>query len=224
MNFLSHFYFDRHNTNAYEVLGVILPDLVKNANKTWNIHPEKLTTEIYVKEHQSILKGWQRHLEVDKIFHNTTFFLHHQHQIKLILIAALEESPVKPFFLGHISLELMLDSLLINENEVNVNSFYTKLNEVDEEVIAQFLEISKLEDINRFFHFFKIFKEEQYLRSYTEADKITYALKRICMRIWKDPFTTRQEYFITKQLSTYKNHLKEEYITIFDLIEAQLNP
>ena len=34
MNFLSHYYFDRDVTNCYHILGIVLPDLLKNADKT----------------------------------------------------------------------------------------------------------------------------------------------------------------------------------------------
>ena len=33
MNFLSHFYFDRNTTDPHQVIGMVLPDLLKNANK-----------------------------------------------------------------------------------------------------------------------------------------------------------------------------------------------
>jgi hypothetical protein len=42
MNFLSHFYFDRHSEDPHLVLGAVLPDLVKNARKDWNLHPERM--------------------------------------------------------------------------------------------------------------------------------------------------------------------------------------
>ena len=41
MNFLSHFYFDRLNTDANVVMGVVLPDLIKNASKEANLYPQK---------------------------------------------------------------------------------------------------------------------------------------------------------------------------------------
>ena len=41
MNFLSHYYFDRTETNCYHILGTVLPDLLKNADKTIVLHPEE---------------------------------------------------------------------------------------------------------------------------------------------------------------------------------------
>jgi hypothetical protein len=224
MNFLSHYYFDRKNTNAYEVIGAILPDLIKNANKTWNPHPEK-NEAIFTKNpiHASLLKGWKRHLKVDNLFHNSDFFKHHQHQIKLSLKDNLVGSPVKPFFLGHVSLEIMIDSLLITEKLIDVSTFYSHLNHVDTGELTSFLTLCEIPDLNQFFRFFNMFIKEEYLYSYAQSEKITYALKNICKRIWEHPFTLAQEEALTKSLLTYKVGLSEEFIFIFETIDAQLN-
>src|SRR6202012_464096 len=99
MNFLSHYYFDRNVTNCYHILGTVLPDLLKNADKTLVLHPEKMShPDASV---NAIKKGWNKHLEVDRYFHSSDFFLHHSHQLKKQLLPAVVGSPVKPFFLGH---------------------------------------------------------------------------------------------------------------------------
>lgn len=224
MNFLSHYYFDRANTNAYEVLGMAMPDLIRNANKNWNLHPEKNEILFHNNPNQkSILKGWNKHLKVDKLFHNSDFFHTHQHQIKLLIRESIFGSPVKPFFLGHISLELILDSLLITELIIDPNNFYQYLDEVRINEVTTFLTLNKIDDQTLFLKFFESFKKEKYLFSYAEPEKITYALKRICMRLWKNPFTLQQEILLTERLINYKNSLRENFIIIFDQIDAELN-
>src|ERR1700749_3218337 len=103
MNFLSHYYFDRHVTNCYHILGIVLPDLLKNADKSIVLHPEKLHHPN--KAVNTIIQGWNKHLEVDRYFHSSDFFLTRSHELKNLLTPAIEGSPVKPFFLGHIALE-----------------------------------------------------------------------------------------------------------------------
>src|SRR6476661_8863886 len=109
MNFLSHYYFDQTTADPYQVLGVVLPDLLKNADKSANIHPEKQPHLFEAAELHNILKGWQRHLQVDKLFHNSEFFVKHTGILKNELKPILVESPVRPSFLAHIAIELMLD-------------------------------------------------------------------------------------------------------------------
>jgi hypothetical protein len=220
MNFLSHFYFDRDTDNCYLILGTVLPDLLKNADKTIILHPEKL-------KHQSnsvnsIIKGWNKHLEVDRYFHSSGFFTTHSHQLKKLLLPAIEGSPVKPFFLGHIALELILDNLLITTQKVTADGFYNHLDGCKINEINEFLTFAGLKDTSVFFKFYADFKKSKYLYSYMDTKEIAYALKRICMRVWKNPFTADHEAKMNEILFAYRSKLLDSFISIFDEIEGKL--
>lgn len=216
MNFLSHYYYERDNTSCYFVLGTVLPDLLKNADKNVIIHPEKL-------DHpdaniSSLIAGWKKHLEVDRYFHSSAFFREHSHALKLELAPTVEGTAVKPFFLGHIAIELLLDSLLINTGEVNPDDFYDHLDSCTDETIAGFLTFSGMERPEVFLNFFKRFKSERYLHTYAETHQIAYALKRICMRVWPKPFTPAQETAIDHVLVNYRQKINDNYMTVFDAV------
>ncbi len=220
MNFLSHFYFDRKSDNCYLILGTMLPDLLKNADKTIVLHPEKLHhTDSAV---NSIIKGWNKHLEVDRYFHSADFFLQHSHELKKLLRPAIESSPVKPFFLGHIALELILDNLLLTTQKITVDDFYDHLGGCKTPVINEFLVAAGLKDTAIFFKFYDGFKKSRYLYTYAETQQIAYALKRICMRVWKDPFTPQHEEAINKVLVKYRESLLNNFMSVFDEIEGKL--
>jgi hypothetical protein len=220
MNFLSHFYFDRDTDNCYLILGTVLPDLLKNADKNIIIHPEKLQhPDAKV---NAIIKGWNKHLEVDRYFHSSEFFLTHSHQLKLLLRPAIEGSPVKPFFLGHIALELILDNLLLTTHKITAGSFYDHLDGCEAPVVNEFLTFAGLKDTTVFFKFYEGFKKSRYLFSYAETPQIAYALKRICMRVWKDPFTPEQERQMTEVLMRYRESLFDDFTSIFDEIDNKL--
>ncbi len=220
MNFLSHFYFDRDTSDCYLVLGTVMPDLLKNADKNVIIHPEKLvhTNEAV----NSIIRGWKKHLEVDRYFHSSDFFLAHSHELKKKLLPAIEGSPVKPFFLGHIALELILDNLLLTQGRVTAEGFYDHLDGCEESVVDEFLTFAGLENTAIFFKFYDNFKKSKYLNSYENTKEIAYALKRICMRVWKDPFTPEQEISINQIIVGYRESLLDGFMTIFDEIEKKL--
>jgi len=220
MNFLSHYYFDRDTSNCYHVLGTVLPDLLKNADKNIILHPEKLQhTDLDI---NSIIEGWRKHLDVDRYFHSSAFFATHSHELKKLLRPAIEGSPVKPFFLGHIALELIIDNLLLTTGQVKVDEFYDHLSGCKTETINEFLTFSGLENTEVFFKFYQKFKESRYLHTYAETHQIAYALKRICMRIWKDPFTPEQETAMNDVLSIYRDYLFNNFMSIFTEIEARL--
>ena len=222
MNFLSHYYFDRDTTSCYFILGTVLPDLLKNADKSIIIHPEKL-------HHPNpaindLITGWQKHLEVDRYFHSSDFFTIRSHQLKNLLLLAIEGSPVKPFFLGHIALELILDNLLITTRKISVNDFYDHLSFCQTEIIDEFLTFAGLKDTEVFFRFYEKFKKSRYLEIYIDTQQIAYALKRICMRVWNDPFTPDQEGKMNWVLAAYRDGLQDDFMDIFDEIGRKLTP
>jgi acyl carrier protein phosphodiesterase len=222
MNFLSHFYFDRHCDDSHLVLGAVLPDLVKNARKDWNLHPERNTEQFSSSSERSILKGWRRHMIVDRSFHNSFFFAEHTTGIKKAIIPALKNSVVRPSFLAHISLELMLDSILLTENHIQSVNFYAHLKQSDREVIDRFLKLNNIEDTSQFFGFFEKFIQSNYLESYREKHNIMYALNRICMRIWKDPLTDYEIHALGDILIDYHQSLMGNYMEIFEEINLKL--
>ncbi|RZK73743.1 MAG: hypothetical protein EOO85_16680 [Pedobacter sp.] len=224
MNFLSHFYFDKDSEDDYLVLGIVLPDLIKNAQKDGNLYPLK-SKELFQTDprQDSILTGWERHILVDNIFHSSNFFTVQTGILKQLILPTLTNSPVKPFFLAHIGLELILDHLLTINNTVNINKFYDQLSKADKNVIQDFLTSSMLGDTDTFFRFFDNFISSKYLFSYAEIENITYALNRICMRLWNNPFNDQQLILLTEQLIVFKDILAVNYLEIFNDMEFNLN-
>jgi hypothetical protein len=220
MNFLSHFYFDRDTDNCYHILGTVLPDLLKNADKMIILHPEKLSHSD--PNIASIINGWKKHLEVDRYFHSSGFFHTHSHKLKLQLIPAIDGSPVKPFFLGHIALELILDNLLLTTQKITVDGFYKHLEGCEDKVINEFLTFAGLQDATVFFRFYNDFKKNKYLYSYAETREIAYALKRICMRVWRYPFTPGNEAEMNIVLMDYRKTLLGDFMGIFVEIQDKL--
>jgi hypothetical protein len=220
MNFLSHFYFDRNTADSYLVLGTVMPDLLKNADKNVIIHPEKLVhTNGAI---NSIINGWKKHLEVDRYFHSSEFFLTHSHHLKKQLLPAIEGSPVKPFFLGHIALELILDNLLLTNGQVTAEGLYDHLDGCEESVVDEFLRFAGLKNTAIFFKYYDDFKRSKYLYTYSKTREIAYALKRICMRVWTNPFTSESEAAMTAILMDYRTGLKDIFMSIFEEISNKL--
>ena len=205
------------------VLGVVLPDFIKNAQKDYNLYPLKIK-DIFEQEPQqfSILKGWKKHIDVDQIFHSSVFFQQHTNDLKQLILPSCQNSPVKPFFLAHIGLELVLDHLLTINGLVNINIFYDQLVRADKTALNNFLHSCSLTDTTVFFKFLNSFISSRYLFSYQKIENITYALNRICMRLWNNPFTELQLSQLTSQLETFKGSIEDDYLSIYADIEREL--
>lgn len=223
MNFLSHFYFERENQDENIVIGTVLPDLVKNAHKDWNLYPQK-TEELFIDDKQlnSLLTGWKRHLKVDLLFHSSDFFNTETAKLKQLLLPILNDSPVRPSFLAHIGVELVLDHLLVINRKIDIASFYDHLNKVDDVILNDFLKKSGSDDTDTFFKFLNSFRSSRYLLSYQKLENISYALQRICMRLWAHPFDEITVSLLTEQIALYKTLLEKNYLDIFEEIESKL--
>lgn len=220
MNFLSHYYFERNNPNHYVVMGVVLPDLIKNADKFWNIHPQKTPALYQTQESlRSILRGWQKHLEVDNYFHTSEFFKTETANLKKLILPCVTAGPVKPFFLAHIGLELMLDHLLLHSGMINIETFYQQLHQANNNSLSDFLSKADIPDQHIFNTFLDDFLQSRYLFSYQKLHNISYALNRICMRVWNNPFTDAQLDLLTHKLDEYCPELESRFMTIFKELE-----
>jgi len=206
------------------VMGVVLPDFIKNAHKEENLYPLKISHLFQSEPAQaSILKGWEKHISVDKIFHSSEYFVLHSNQLKQLILPSCENSPVKPFFLAHIGLELVLDHLLISQGQINISAFYEKLSSANKGALKRFLHTSSIKDSAVFFEFLTNFISSRYLFSYQKMENIAYALNRICMRLWDKPFTEAQLEQLTLQLEIFKNNIQSDYLSIFIDIEKKLS-
>lgn len=225
MNFLSHFYFDREEENPYRIMGMVLPDLLKNANKAWNLRPEK-NEHLFVHDdlQLSLLEGWKRHLEVDRYFHSSEFFKRHTSILRLQIVPHLLQSDVRPSFVAHIALELMLDSLLLTELNLDSSHFYDQLQKTDQKVIDKFLQLNNIPESYIFFNFLEGFIRSKYLESYRQPKDIMFAVGKICQRIWPQPFSEEEKLRVAGVLTDYLDVLKDDFITIFNQIEVRLDP
>ena len=223
MNFLSHFYFDRYTSDPHRVIGMVLPDLMKNAKKEWNIRPEKHIEHYKDPALQNLYLGWKRHIDVDKHFHCSQFFLSHTRTLRTAMEPFLTSSPARPFFVAHIALELMLDSLLLSEKSLNTASFYSHLINTDKATLQRFFLINNLKNTEIIFSFLEEFIEAKYLNNYNNPKEIVYALNRICMRIWDNPFSDTQKLQLAAVLIDYQEKLKKDFMQIFEEIEERLN-
>jgi len=223
MNFLSHYYFDRSNQDASVVMGTVLPDLIKNAMKDANLYPQK--NEFLFKgnpDEENLLTGWKRHLAVDLHFHSSAFFFEKTAVLKQLIKPVVENTLVRPSFLAHIGLELLLDHLLIEHNLIQVNHFYDNLNAINKESLTDFLEHCGLKDQTVFFKFLDGFISSKYLLSYQKIDNISYALNRICMRLWPETLGEKQLQQLTFELVVFKEILQKDFMAIFEEIERKL--
>lgn len=223
MNFLSHYYFERFAPEPERVLGGLLPDLLKNVDKDYSYQLQKFEHRLdFHPGSRAITEGWYRHVEVDKLFHSSDFFYGHTHQLRKNIEHVVEDLPIRASFLAHISLELLLDHLLIEHNILNVARLYDHLECVDRPLLRSYLSELDGVDIDRFFLFYDRFLSSRYIFDYEDIDNLPHALYNICKRIWQ--FEPAKKHFeeLSVQLKEYKLHQLENYREIYTFIQDKL--
>jgi hypothetical protein len=223
MNFLSHFYFERFATNPERIVGGLLPDLLKNADKTFVLKPRQYEDELLDNPLlEQLYIGWNRHIEVDRLFHNSTYFFHHTHQLKLQIQSSLQGLPIRPSFMAHIALELLLDHILTQQKAVSIDKFYAAMSQVNEDAVRKFLKINQLSDIPKFDKFYHQFIDWKYIYDYAHIEKIAGALFNICKRLWQFEVQEHQRELLTEQLISYLQHHMADYQEIYQYIHYKL--
>jgi len=224
MNFLSHYYFERYSHNPELVLGCILPDLIKNADRHVNVLPQKYEDRFGNNPKlQHIYHGWMRHVEADRYFHGSSFFYDHTHQLRILLAPLVETTVIRPSFLSHIALELLLDHLLLHHKWVHESDFYEYLAAADRDVTDRFLKLCDVPDTTFFFTYFNSFMRAQYMASYREFGQITNAMIAICRRLWDVQLDGDRCSRITEVITNYAMKLDDEFPLIFEEIQSKLS-
>lgn len=223
MNFLSHYYFERYSPNSERILGALLPDLLKNVDKRYNFHPQRFEETLFAHpKTRWISEGWYRHVEVDKLFHTSDFFLHHAHNLRKKLDPVVTHLPIRASFLAHIAFELLLDHLLIDHSLVNANRLYEHLEQVQKSTIEKYLRTIGEVDVERFFTFYERFLTSRYILDYADLSNLSYALFNICKRVWTFETTDEDHMRLTKCLQEYKEQDLMEYIGVFQEMQDKI--
>ncbi|UIR55090.1 hypothetical protein LZQ00_12450 [Sphingobacterium sp. SRCM116780] len=223
MNFLSHFYFERFATTPERVVGSLLPDLLKNADKDFALRPNNFEDRLSANPlHGELLKGWNGHIEVDRLFHNSDYFFHHTHEIKDCIKEELQGLEIRPSFFAHIALELLLDHQLIQHKAISIDRFYLMLEKVNRDSLRSFLQINELNDIQKFDVFYDKFKEVKYIYEYADLEQITRSLFQICRRLWTFEIQEEQVLLIIAKLAQYRKDHLNNFNEIYHYIQHEM--
>lgn len=223
MNFLSHYYFERYAVDSEQVLGSLLPDLLKNVDKGYSFQLHKLMDVLNVNRKAEVIsEGWKRHVEVDRLFHGSDFFYKHTHQLRLVLEDCIADLPIRASFLAHISLELLLDHKLIAHELLNVGRLYEHLEQVDRKILSAYLLGLGDVDIKLFYNFYDKFVASRYIFDYGKVENLPYALFNICKRVWKFTPTAEHKEELANRLIEYDKEYLADFMDIYTYLHKNL--
>ncbi len=184
MNYLAHAidYLDR----PLFMSGTGVPDMLSVVDRKVRVRSRNLKP--LIETHQGdvaeLASGMLQHLNDDHWFHATAIF----NQLNLEFAQALreavpEDTSLRPRFLGHILIELLLDARLAECNPGLLDEYYDVLGQVDAAKIQTVINMASARPTDQFVRFFEAFCRERFLFDYLDNDRLAYRLNQVMKRV-----------------------------------------
>lgn len=179
MNYFAHYFFDRIPENKNYNFGLLAPDLLRNYSKNQYSKSAINKSQFRIDDYS---KGMAQHLKRDAHFHDSNFFNHVYSEIHSHAKAAFNESGITRFWFGtHVMIEMILDSVLIENHTDVLLNMYQELNESMHD-INQLLEVVEHKNPSQFIDGMGKFIESQFLFKYKQEGLI-YGLNRVYKQV-----------------------------------------
>jgi len=188
MNYFAHarLFLDR----PYFAAGTAVPDWLTVADRKVRLrskHVEPFSRDVDPTATETAA-GILQHLQDDARFHETRAFA----ETSLALTARVRdalggETGLRPAFLGHLLVELLLDAALIADAPDRLTDYYRALDAVDAERIEAIVNRMAPRPTRRLAVFIELFRRERVLWDYREDGKLMTRLNQIMRRVRLEP-------------------------------------
>ena len=187
MNYFCHGY--RFLSRPYFLAGTAIPDWMNVTNRRVRVRKKLVVPflDADTEEFRELAAGVVQHHEDDDWFHRTRAFAELSLQFAVILRDGLPaDDGLRPSFLGHILVELLLDDWLIQDDPPKLDAYYSVLEAIDANVVAQFIAKATSNEralFDRFVQFLPRFIEVRFLNDYADNAKLLYRLNNVMDRV-----------------------------------------
>jgi hypothetical protein len=132
----------------------------------------------------ALARGIVRHHADDAWFHTSAAFAELSWQFAARLRDLLgPDEGLRPSFLGHILVEILLDASLIARNESRLDQYYEALNSIDPAVVQATVNRMAHKPAARLAGLLPLFMRERFLSDYADDGKLCYRLNQVMSRV-----------------------------------------
>ena len=136
----------------------------------------------------ALARGVVRHHADDAWFHETAAFAELSWQLTALVRDALPpDDGLRPSFLGHILVELLLDAALIAEEPKRLEAYYAALEAVDPAYVQEAVGRIATGVPERLAEFVPLFIRERFLWDYADDGKLWFRLNQVMRRVTLPP-------------------------------------
>ena len=184
MNYFTHGrqFLDR----PYFVAGTALPDWLNVVNRRVRLRRKKV--EPFLRSidpiQQEIAAGVIQHHTDDDWFHRTRAFAELSLQFAVSIRDQLpKDDGLRPSFLGHILVELLLDDYLAQRDPKRLSTYYACLENIEPPHVVDFVRRVTGRDAEELAVFIPRFLQVRFLYDYAEDAKLLYRLNQVMQRV-----------------------------------------
>ena len=172
--------------NPYYLAGTAVPDWLSVVDRRCRARAKKAAN--FVESENSveamIAAGVIQHHVDDDWFHRNEEFNRLQWDFTSRIRDFLgKDSGLRPSFLGHILIELLLDSTLIEDQPGQLDEYYSVLSQIEAEAVQQVVERIAERPADRLAWFIERFVEVRFLADYPDDEKLVYRLNQVMQRV-----------------------------------------
>lgn len=189
MNYFAHGL--AHIDQPYFLAGTAVPDWLSVVDRKVRARAKgaKLLVDDGDPQVAAVAAGIVRHHYDDDWFHQTRAFAELTWHFTVKIRDTLQNSEgasddgLRPSFLGHILVELLLDAVLIEESPGKLDEYYGALESVDAMVVEKTVNRIAARRTDRLHEFIGLFRTHRFLFDYANDEKLLFRLNQVMQRV-----------------------------------------
>jgi len=174
----------------YFLAGTALPDLLSVVDRRMRLRMKNIVP--FVEDASSIESelacGIKQHLDDDHWFHSTQGFLEVSTDLSILFRDLFRnDDSARVGFLGHITTELLLDAVLIDQNPGLIDRYYAAFQEIDPIQTEQATNRMATRETDQLRAWLVLFHKEGFLRDYPDPQRMCLRLNQVMKRVKLQP-------------------------------------
>ena len=188
MNYFAH---GRHCIERpYLLAGTAVPDWLSVVDRRARARSRTARPFLHARDQRlvDLATGVLQHHADDDWFHRTRAFTELNWQFTVAIRDRLPpDDGLRPSFLGHILVELLLDAELITAAPTRLDDYYAAMLRLDSEFVAWGIQRMTTRPVDRLTHWIERFSSERFLYDYGEDAKLLVRLNMVMRRVGLPP-------------------------------------
>lgn len=184
MNYLAHGY--RFTDHPYLMAGTAVPDWLSVVDRRVRARSKGALPLVDDADPRvaAIARGIVQHHADDDWFHRTPAFAELSWQFTAQIRDVLgRDDGLRPSFLGHILVELLLDASLAENSPQLLDAYYAALDHVDGHIVQLTVNRIAARPAEQLAEFIDLFRQHRFLYDYAADDKLLQRLNQVMRRV-----------------------------------------